>query len=305
MAAPPDKAEISAPFPNPSNATARAGFGKLWETLFGVGGLLGSTGNAADARAALGIGSTLSGRQRLINGLFNVNQRGVSGTVTLAAGAYGHDRWKAGVGGCTYTFATAAGTTTITITAGSLVQVIEGANVEGGIYIVSRTGTAQGRLLGGTYAAAPFQITGVTGGANLSVEFGVGTLSSVQVEPGTVVTPNERRPYGLELSLCQRYYQPFSYFGGATSAANLLNFTVPTGVQMRATPTVTNFASGGGSASAAVYNGTAWFQAPVAANNASATGLVGAGVLLSYAYSGAIAGWPGSIAIAGTLSSEL
>lgn len=59
MATPPAKTEISGVYPNPSNAVARAGFGKLWETLFGTGGLLGATGNPADARAALGIGLTL------------------------------------------------------------------------------------------------------------------------------------------------------------------------------------------------------------------------------------------------------
>lgn len=51
MPAPPAKEEISAPFPNPSNAVARAGFGKLHDYMLG---LLGSTGNAAEARAALG-----------------------------------------------------------------------------------------------------------------------------------------------------------------------------------------------------------------------------------------------------------
>jgi len=305
MAAPPDKAEISAPFPNPSNATARAGFGKLWETLFGAGGLLGSTGNPAEARAALGIGSTISGRQRLVNGNFAINQLGVTSPVTLAAGAYGHDQWKAGPTGCTYSFATVGGVTTITITAGSLVQPIEGLNIEAGTYTVSRTGTAQGRVLGGVYAAAPFQITGVAGGSTLSVEFGTGTLSLVQVEPGTVVTPFERRPFGLELSLCQRYFQPFNYFGGTTCAANALHFSVATGVQMRATPTVTNAASGAGSASAAIYTGSAWFQTPVAANTAGALSQVGATVLLAYPYFGAVAGWPGSIAIAGTLSARL
>jgi len=54
MPAPPAKNEISAPYPNPSNATARTGFGKLWETLFGASGLLGNTGNPAEARTALG-----------------------------------------------------------------------------------------------------------------------------------------------------------------------------------------------------------------------------------------------------------
>lgn len=54
MATIPDKSEISATYPNPSNATARAGFGKLWEALWGAGGLLGTSGSAADACAALG-----------------------------------------------------------------------------------------------------------------------------------------------------------------------------------------------------------------------------------------------------------
>ncbi|MBB1599979.1 hypothetical protein [Variovorax sp. UMC13] len=239
MAAPPDKAEISAPFPNPSNATARAGFGKLWETLFGVGGLLGSSGNAVDARAALGIGSTISGRQRLANGNFAVNQLGMTSPVTLAAGAYGHDQWKAGPTGCTYSFATVGGVTTITITAGSLVQPIEGLNIEGGTYTVSRTGTAQGRVLGGVYAAAPFQITGVAGGSTLSVEFGTGTLSSVQVEPGTVATPIERRPYGVELALCKRYYQVLQCgFQGQVIAGTGYGGTVNFPVEMRASPTV-------------------------------------------------------------------
>ena len=46
---------------------------------------------------------------RIINGNFAINQRllcfghGASANPTVANG-YGHDRWKAGVGGCTYTF---------------------------------------------------------------------------------------------------------------------------------------------------------------------------------------------------------
>jgi len=51
----PAKADISAPYPNPSNAVARAGFGKVWEALWGAGGFLGTTGNIADARTALGV----------------------------------------------------------------------------------------------------------------------------------------------------------------------------------------------------------------------------------------------------------
>ena len=50
--APPAKAEISDTYPNPSNAVARIGFGSLWDY---VTGLLGLTGNPAEARTALGL----------------------------------------------------------------------------------------------------------------------------------------------------------------------------------------------------------------------------------------------------------
>ncbi|WP_155835257.1 hypothetical protein [Herbaspirillum sp. RV1423] len=33
------------------------------------------------------------------------------------------------------------------------------------------------------------------------------TIGNVQLEPGNVATPFEQRPYGLELSLCQRYFE--------------------------------------------------------------------------------------------------
>src|SRR4249920_3929047 len=66
------------------------------------------------------------------NGGFAINQRTyVSGTA-LAASAFGHDRWKAGSGGGTYTFAAGSGPSrTITITAGTLQQIVEGASIAG------------------------------------------------------------------------------------------------------------------------------------------------------------------------------
>jgi len=39
---------------------------------------------------------------------------------------------------------------------------------------------------------------------------GTWTVGNVQLEPGTVATPFERRIYGQELALCQRYYQAIS-----------------------------------------------------------------------------------------------
>lgn len=52
MPAPPARTEISDTYPNPSDAVARIGFGRLWDY---VTGLLGTTGNASAARALLGL----------------------------------------------------------------------------------------------------------------------------------------------------------------------------------------------------------------------------------------------------------
>lgn len=180
----------------------------------------------------------------IINGNFQVNQRGVSGTVSLSAGAYGHDRWKAGSSGCTYTFSTTNNVTTLTITAGSLIQVIEGINLYSGTYTLSWSGTAQGKIGAGSYAGSGVSGS-VTGGTNLNIEFGTGTLSLVQFEPGTESSPFERRDYGRELMMCQRYYAKmtslanFAGFGaGLVVNSTSADFYVKYPVQMRAAATV-------------------------------------------------------------------
>ena len=184
-------------------------------------------------------GGMLSGfRNAIINGNFGINQMAVSGTVTLAAGAYGHDRWKAGASGCTYTFATSENVTTITISAGSLIQVVEGLNLMTGTYSLSWQGTAQGKIGAGSYGNSG--ITGsVTGGTNLNIEFGTGTLSLVQLEKGTVATPFEFRSIGQELALCQRYFQLSQSFFALTGPTTQTEVTgsYPMFVPMRANPT--------------------------------------------------------------------
>jgi len=147
-----------------------------------------------------------AGKNLIINGDMAINQRGVTGTVSLSAGAYGHDRFKAGAAGATYTFATTANVTTITITAGSLQQVVEGLNIQSGTHTLSWTGTAQGKIDAGSYSASG--VTGtLTGGTNATVEFNTGTLTNVQLEEGTTATPFEHLQYGQQLALCQRYYE--------------------------------------------------------------------------------------------------
>jgi hypothetical protein len=72
------------------------------------------------------------------------------------------------------------------------------------------------------------------------------TITNVQLEQGSVATPFERRPYGMELMLCQRYYQISSIininsYGGqyASGPTAFYGAGVPFAVPMRATPTAT------------------------------------------------------------------
>ena len=67
-------------------------------------------------------------------------------------------------------------------------------------------------------------------------------FTNVQLEPGPVATPFEQRPYGMELALCQRYFEylPLCGFIGAGYVAgafvgNYIQFAVA----KRATPTLT------------------------------------------------------------------
>ena len=105
--------------------------------------------------------------------------------------------------------------------------------------------------------------TGVTGATSV-----IGTLDAtwyvtgVQLEVGSVATPFERRPFGTELALCQRYYEfnssAFSnpMFSGNVTSGNGYYANGVFKVTKRANPTVTltstfgaNFPNTSGSAS--------------------------------------------------------
>lgn len=200
---------------------------------------------AAQARASaqIPVGDL---RNKLINPLFTINQRGVSGTVTLAAGAYGHDRMKAGASGCTYTFSTNNGVTTLNITAGSLLQVIEAGAFAGepGNYVLSWSGSAQGRVNGGAYGSTGQVSAVVDGSANVTVEFNVGTLSLPQFELEYVTPFSARHPE--QEWLYQRYYQVVTLSARITAtAADMTIHNAVTFPRMRVLPTRSQRSAGG------------------------------------------------------------
>ena len=81
-------------------------------------------------------------------------------------------------------------------------------------------------------------------------------FTGVQLEVGSTATPFERRMYGQELALCQRYFQKVTdiavrVFGQPTNGFRLPNYYK---VTMRANPTVT--LSGSGLSTTSVYGQT-------------------------------------------------
>ena len=176
----------------------------------------------------------------------------MSGTVTLAAGEYGHDRWRGGSSGCTYTFATSGGVTTLTISAGTLEQEVLGENLITDTYNLSWEGTASGRIDAGGFGASP-DIASITGGTNSTVEFNAGTLSKVQLEIGREPTDFEFEDEVITLNRCRYYtivlsgngsgdtYIGSGYIDSSSSGEFLLYYG-----EMRDTPSISTKSGGVG-----------------------------------------------------------
>lgn len=185
--------------------------------------------------------SQLGVRNAIINGNPIINQRGyVSGTATTAANQYTLDRWRVVTSGQSITWTDSGNVRTVTAPAGGVEQVIEGINLITGTYTLNWTGTATATVAGN--AVAKGGNVSITGGTDTTLRFSSGTFSLVQFEPGTVATPFERRSYGAELALCQRYYCE-RRADAQTYQGNII-YTINFPVTMRATPTLTNKIAG-------------------------------------------------------------
>jgi hypothetical protein len=71
---------------------------------------------------------------------------------------------------------------------------------------------------------------------------GTWTIGNVQLEPGTVATPFERRSYGAELALCQRYFEAsgtYPVFSGGVNSGSIYYYALRYFVAKRIAPTLT------------------------------------------------------------------
>ena len=203
--------------------------------------VLAADGSAAAQVSSLNGGPLAGMRNLLINGNPIINQRDyVSGTATSGANQYTLDRWRVVTSGEAITWTDSANVRTVTAPAGGVEQVIEGLNILSGTYTLSWTGTATATVDGSSVANGG-QVT-LTGGTNATVRFSGGTFSLAQLEVGTVATPFERRSYGQELALCQRYYerQEFNALYGFTISndSQYRSWGAPFAVTKRAAPSI-------------------------------------------------------------------
>ena len=142
-----------------------------------------------------------------------------------------------------------------------------------GLWLMFSLGT--GSTYAGTAGAwVGSQKLGVTGAVSV-----VGTngatfyITGVQLEQGSTATEFERRPIGVELELCQRYYQGPLFYIGSIRAINgsavFAQTTVPVSPKMRSAPTISvsnNVGGVNGQPSSTQYSHTVLFESATQAS---------------------------------------
>ena len=177
----------------------------------------------------------------IINGKKVVNQR----SLTSTDNSYNQDRWyKSGnnwTQGIEYLSLTPNVTYTISwVGSATCTYVFSTDSTLNNSW--DNVGTMVSVANGGTITA-PIDV--FSGGKHLFIRFSSdatgSTFNFVQLEEGSVATPFENRPYGLELSLCQRYYEalaPVSVMFPWSSGTQVVTVSSGFSTAKRVVPTV-------------------------------------------------------------------
>lgn len=159
-----------------------------------------------------------------------INQRNIANWAAVAIGAYGYDRWKK-------------------VDANNITQIVEAGNfLPSATYTLSGTGVTTQQL------TSP--VSGNWTLPNIPI-----TATGIQLELGGIATPLERRPLGLELSLCQRYFQNLptlnvDYYASTVGVSGYQSICFA--VDFRVTPTMGGIptpSGGGANSSAQAFTG--------------------------------------------------
>ena len=190
---------------------------------FNTADLAWGTASASPVTLSFWVRSSLTGTfgGSLNNGGFN---RAYPFTYTISAA----NTWE-------YKTITVAGDTTGTWATGNTTGIHLYFNLGAGS---SFSGTAGAWASSGVVSATGATSVVGTNGATFYI-------TGVQLEKGSTATSFDYRPYGTELSLCQRYYYKISggtqftaYAAGGATSSTVGTYTVAFQVQMRATPTI-------------------------------------------------------------------
>jgi hypothetical protein len=93
-------------------------------------------------------------------------------------------------------------------------------------------------------------------GSGVTTAAGIFDIAQVQLEEGPVATPFEQRPIGLELSLCQRYYEIVESSTRAYTSNGYIGSHISYKATKRVTPTITILSIANSPLATARFDGT-------------------------------------------------
>lgn len=197
---------------------------------------------AIDPKRLHGAITDLLGYDNLIlNPLFRVNQDNFAGGA-VAAGAYAIDMWGAPTGTAS-NMSFANGVATISV--GKMRQIVENPGIALGNVTLHWEGTAQAQINGGAASASPI-VYNHAAAANITIDFGVGTVSRPMLAVGNKPIPFRVPAAVVDRLNCLRHYyvgtDAFDQYSPTNVTSNLtlgFRYYVPFSVAMRTSPAVT------------------------------------------------------------------